>query len=75
MFRKRESHSKAILRMLDIFDVIGMLTSNKLSHKSINDINGILVGMIIERSGLVPPSECTITLHELLHLVDQSGGE
>jgi hypothetical protein len=72
MFRKREYHSKAIARMLDIFDVIGILTSNKLSQASINEINSMLIAMVIERSGLVPPSECTITLHELLHLIDQS---
>ena len=72
MFRKRQNHSRAIACMLDIFDLIGLLTSNKLSRASIMEINGDLVDLLNDRSGLVPPSECTITLHELLHVVDQS---
>ena len=31
-----------------------------------------MLKLLVDRSGLVPPSECTITTHELLHVVDQS---
>ena len=67
MLRKRLEHSKAISNMLDIIDVIGVLTSNKLSHDVIT-----IVKLLAKRNGLVPPSECTITMHELFHVVDQS---
>ena len=72
MFRNRMIHSRAIAIMLDIFDTIGLLTSNKMSRESIMVINRKLVDLLTDRSGSVPPSECTITLHELVHLVDQS---
>jgi len=68
MFRNRLIHSKAIATMLDIFDIIGLLTSNKLSRESILLINRKLLDLLTDRSGCVPPSECTITLHELVHM-------
>ena len=72
MLRKRLEHSEAISNMLDIIDVIGVLTSNKLSHDAIRTLGGKIVKLLAQRNGLVPPSECTITLHELFHVVDQS---
>ena len=49
--------------MLDIIDVIGVLTSNKLSHDVIKTLGPTIVKLIGKRTGLVPPSECTITMH------------
>ena len=70
--RKRVDHSEAIKNMLLFFDLIGVLSSNKLSQEVINDLGPTCYQLLARRTGLVPPSECTITTHELLHLVDQS---
>ena len=37
----------------------------------VETLHNNLIEMLILRSGLVPPSECTITLHELVHVCDQ----
>ena len=72
MLQKRVEHSKAIANMLDIMDVIGLLTANKLSRAVISTLGPSTTTLQSKRSGLVPPSECTITMHELFHVVDQS---
>ena len=71
MLRKRVNHSEAIKNMLLIFDIIGILTSNKLSENSIQILSTKTIDVLVKRTGLVPPSECTITTHELVHLVEQ----
>ena len=72
MLRKRTDHSEAIKNMLLFFDLIGVLSSNKLSQEVVNVLGRTCGQLLARRTGLVPPSECTITTHELLHLVDQS---
>jgi hypothetical protein len=58
--------------ILDIFDVMAILNSNRLNVKTIMESTyKNLIDLLITRSGLVPPSECCITLHELLHICDQ----
>ena len=71
MFRKRVDHSEAIQNMLLLFDLIGVLSSNKLSQEVVHVLGATCGQLLARRTGLVPPSECTITTHELLHLVDQ----
>jgi hypothetical protein len=65
-------HSPAINNMLDIFDLIGILTSNSFELDKMNILGKSVVTSLAERGGLVPPSESTITLHELCHVTDQS---
>ena len=58
--------------ILDIFDSMAVLNSNRLHVPSVNDVTyPNLIEALIKRSGLVPPSECPITLHELVHVCDQ----
>ena len=72
MLRKRVEYSKAIENMLQIFDVIGFLTANKLSKDIVEHLGREAIDLLVKRTGLVPPSECTITMHELLHVISQS---
>jgi hypothetical protein len=65
-------HSPAIKNILDIFDIIGILTSNSFELDKIYVLGSNVVTSLAERGGLVPPSESTITLHELCHVTDQS---
>ena len=58
--------------VLDIFDVMGLLNSSSLKVDKYNDdFMTRLLDAIILRSGLMPPTESTMTLHELLHTCDQ----
>ena len=51
---------------------MSILNSNKLHLPAIKDrIFNELIELLVVRSGLVPPSECPITLHELVHVIDQ----
>jgi hypothetical protein len=72
MLRKKSPSSEAIRNMLTFFDIIGILTSNKLTEDNIIMLSGKCIDSLARRTGLVPPTECTITTHELLHLIDQS---
>jgi len=70
MLRKKSPSSEAIRNMLTFFDIIGILTSNKLTEDNITMLSGKCIDSLARRTGLVPPTECTITTHELLHLID-----
>ena len=49
-----------------------VLNSNRLHVPTVKDVtHPNLIETLIKRSGLVPPSECSITLHELCHVCDQ----
>jgi len=63
---------KVIENILGIFDIMTILNSNRLHVPTIkNVVANELIELLITRSGLVPPSECPITLHELVHVLDQ----
>ena len=58
--------------ILDIFDTMAVLNSNRLHVPTVNEFTyRNLIDNLIKRSGFVPPSECPITLHELCHVCDQ----
>jgi len=58
--------------ILDVFDIMGMLNSSSLKVDKFNeDFMLMLLDAVILRSGLMPPTECTMTLHELIHTCDQ----
>jgi hypothetical protein len=58
--------------ILDVFEMMAVLNSNRLHVPTImGEFYTGLIDNLIKRSGLVPPSECTTTLHELLHVCDQ----
>ena len=51
---------------------MAVLNSNRLHVPAVrDDVMSHLITYLIDRSGLVPPSECTTTLHELIHICDQ----
>ena len=61
-----------VKNILEIFDIMGMLNSSSLKIENFHvDFTYRLREAIVTRSGLMPPSECTMTLHELMHTCDQ----
>jgi hypothetical protein len=55
-----------------IFDIMAALNSARLNKKEVRDtLRPRLIKLLIERAGLLPPTESMLTLHELLHVVDQ----
>ena len=63
---------RVIENILNIFEIMTTLNSNKLHVPTIKNVIYLeLIELLITRSGLVPPSECSITLHELLHIAQQ----
>lgn len=56
----------------DIFDIIASLGATRLNVKHVRDIlKPRLINAMVHRAGLLPPTECMMTLHELLHVCDQ----
>jgi hypothetical protein len=56
----------------DIFDILSTLNSGRLNGTHvINVLKPKLIKLLVARAGLLPPSECPLTLHELLHICDQ----
>ena len=52
--------------------MMAVLNSNRLHVPTVmGELYTGLIDNLIKRSGLVPPRECTTTLHELLHVCDQ----
>jgi hypothetical protein len=67
-----ENCRPSIENVLDIFDIMGLLNSSSLKVDKYNTtLINRLRDAIVTRSGLMPPSECTMTLHELMHTCDQ----
>ena len=64
--------SRNILQNIeDIFALMITLNSNQLDISEMSNFKSKVERCIIERVGLVPPCEATITLHELWHICDQ----
>ena len=58
--------------ILEIFDIISILNANNLHGPTMqHKILPRLIDALIIRSGLVPPSECCVTLHEMMHVCEQ----
>ena len=58
--------------VLDIFDIMSILNSSRLDAPTImTETYTKLIDALIKRSGLLPPSECCVTLHELIHVLEQ----
>jgi len=58
--------------ILEIFDIIGILNANNIHGPTLKSkIYPRLINALIIRSGLVPPSECCVTLHEMMHVCEQ----
>jgi len=58
--------------ILEMFDIMGMLHSSTLRVDKFNeDFILRLQDALVRRSGLMPPSESTMTLHELMHTCHQ----
>jgi len=60
----------------DIFDIMATLNATRLNAaKVMQDLKPRLINAMAQRSGLLPPTECMITLHELLHVCDEQVSE
>jgi hypothetical protein len=57
--------------VLNLVDSIGSLTSNRFEGPEVINLSRELYQRKMIREGLVPPSESTITVHELIHKSDQ----
>jgi hypothetical protein len=58
--------------ILDILDIMSQLNSGRLNVKKVVEIiKPKLIALLVARAGLLPPSECMLTLHEILHICDQ----
>jgi len=58
--------------MCEVFDILSMLNSGRLKGNDVSDVlKPSLIAACVARAGILPPSECRITLHELLHICDQ----
>lgn len=69
---RKKGDSKYINNICDIFDLFARLHASRLnSTLLVTELRSKLVSLLVTRSGLVPPSECTITLHEIMHVFDQ----
>ena len=56
----------------EIFNYMGILNASRLNVEMVKSrLEPKFVRALMLRSGLVPPSECTVTLHEIVHLIDQ----
>ena len=65
--------SKLVMdNIFEIWDIMGQLNSSQLNIDKVKEeIYPALIRALVARQGLVPPSESTITLHELVHICDQ----
>jgi hypothetical protein len=58
--------------ILNIFEAMAVLNSNQINLILLQrSLFPDLIKDLVDRSGLVPPSECCITLHELIHICEQ----
>ena len=60
----RNKGSKAhIENMCNIFDILATLNSARIKVEYVTDVlKPMLIDLLIERAGLLPPSECMLTL-------------
>ena len=55
-----------------MFDIIATLQASRFSNQEVQHVlKKRLVQVLTRRAGLLPPSECMLTLHELIHVCDQ----
>ena len=58
--------------ILEIFDIMSILNANNIHGPTVKStLLPRLINALIIRSGLVPPSECCVTLHEMMHVCEQ----
>ena len=58
--------------IIEMFDIMSILNSNRLHGPTVQTkLFPRLIDALIKRSGYMPPSECCVTLHELVHLCEQ----
>ena len=69
---RKMGDSKYIDNICDIFDIFTSFHASRLDARLVCSVlRTRLISALVTRSGLVPPSECTITLHEVMHICDQ----
>ena len=70
-FRKKGS-ARYTNNVCDIFDILAQLNATRLNAQRVqNVLRPRLISALVERCGLLPPSECMLTLHEVIHVCDQ----
>ena len=58
--------------IIELYDIMSILNSNRLHGPTVKKkLFPRLIDVLITRSGLMPPSECCVTLHEMVHLCEQ----
>jgi hypothetical protein len=58
--------------LLEIFDIMSALNATRMNVRDVKDkLRPRLIKALIRRSGLLPPTESMLTLHELIHICDQ----
>ena len=58
--------------LLEIFDIMAALNATRLNVRDIKEnLWPRLIEALVRRSGLLPPTESMLTLHELVHICDQ----
>jgi hypothetical protein len=58
--------------IIELFDIMSILNSSRIHGPTLKTVvYPRLIDALIKRSGLVPPSECCVTLHEMIHICEQ----
>lgn len=56
----------------DVYDVMAALNATRLNTTHVrNKIRPRMIAALVKRSGLLPPTESMLTLHEIVHVCDQ----
>ena len=56
---------------IKLFDIMAKLSCGRILKSSLPELEKDLINVLIEHSALFPPTECTYTLHELVHIIKQ----
>ncbi len=65
-------HRDAVLsNILTIFDIIGHLIQYQFDRGDLLNVSNLVKFTLSQHEGLLPPSEGTYALHELIHVTDQ----
>ena len=56
---------------IKLFDIMGKLSCGRILKSSLPELEIELINVLIEHSSLFPPTECTYTLHEIVHIIKQ----
>ena len=56
---------------IKLFDIMGKLSCGRILKSSLPEVEKELINILIEHSSLFPPTECTYTLHEIVHIIKQ----